>query len=71
MNGSDKKRLLATNAAIWAIAALASFILPRVAASLVDGSGNFLIAMAQAGPLLVGLLASHGLMSKNLTSTES
>ena len=34
---SDKKKLVAANAGVLALAAIASFVLPRIAASVTDG----------------------------------
>lgn len=64
MTPSAKKKLIATNAAIWAGATLLSFILPMVAASIADGPAGFLKMMVHTGPLLLGLLFSTALINR-------
>ena len=64
MTKSDKKKLIATNAAIWVVGILASFILPMVAESMSDGPAGFLKVMAFAFPLMVAMLVSTSVISK-------
>ena len=58
MTSDMTKKLVSTNAAIWAVATLASVILPFVTDSLSDGRGAFLRLMAQAAPLMIGMFIS-------------
>ncbi len=64
MTPSAKKRLIATNAAVWAGATLLSFILPMVVVSVADGPAGFLKMMVHAGPLLLGLFISTALINR-------
>ncbi len=64
MTSSEKKRLIATNAGVWAIAILASFILPFIAESLSSGPAKFLEVMCFAFPLIAGMAFSSILISK-------
>ncbi|MCO8124608.1 hypothetical protein NHH03_22915 [Stieleria sp. TO1_6] len=64
MTNSDKKKLLATNAAVWVSGILAAFILPLIAESLSDGPGGFLKVMAFAFPLIVAMFVSHSVISR-------
>ncbi len=64
MTKADKKKLIATNAAVWVAGILASFILPMIAESMSDGSAGFLKVMAFAFPLIVAMLASTSVISK-------
>lgn len=64
MTKSEKQKLIATNAAIWAAATLISFVLPLIAESMTDGRGNFLKMMAQVFPLICAMWISTGLLSK-------
>lgn len=59
-----QQELIAWNAAVIAVAALASFVLPRIAASMTDGRANFLIAMAQVVPVLSAIPVSCGFVKK-------
>jgi hypothetical protein len=69
MNSSSRTKLIATNAAVLAIAALATFALPAIAESLTDGRAKFLIAMAQVAPILCAIPISCGLIGKSLPET--
>ena len=70
MTTSAKKKLIATNAAIWAGATLLSFVLPMVADSVADGTAGFLKMMVHTGPLLLGLLVSSSLISNTIGHTS-
>ena len=65
MNNDARKKLVATNAAVLALAALASFALPKIAESITDGPANFLVAMAQIFPILVAIPISCSLIAKS------
>ncbi len=64
MTKAEKKKLIATNAAVWVAGILVSFILPMIAESLSDGPAGFLKVMAFVFPLLVAMLASNSVISK-------
>ena len=66
---SQKNKLINSNAALWAIAILASFILPLITDSVTEGRGKFVNAMVQVGPLLIALLVSTALLSKAIGET--
>lgn len=66
MTSAEKKRLVGTNAALWVIAILVSFILPMVAESITDGRAAFLKAMAHVFPLLAAIPISTGIISKSV-----
>jgi hypothetical protein len=66
MTSSEKKKLLGTNAGIWAIAILASFILPFVAESLSSGTAKFLQVMCFALPLIGGMAISSIVIGKSI-----
>lgn len=63
MEKQQKQRLVATNAAVLAIGALASFALPMITDSIVDGEGKFLRMLAHVFPLICGIGFSCHLMS--------
>ena len=65
MKNDARKKLVATNAAVLALAALVSFVLPRIAESTTDGPANFLVAMAQVVPILVAIPISCSLIGKS------
>tara|TARA_R110002049_G_scaffold72490_1_gene186920 strand:+ start:3112 stop:3378 length:267 start_codon:yes stop_codon:yes gene_type:complete len=65
MNNDSRKKLVATNAAVLALAAFASFTLPKIAESITDGPANFLVAMAQVVPILVAIPVSCSLIGKS------
>ena len=65
MNNNPRKKLVAKNAAVLAVAALASFALPKIAESITDGPANFLIAMAHVFPILVAIPVSCSLIGKS------
>jgi hypothetical protein len=58
VSASGKQRLISTNAAIWAIAILAAFILPHIAASISSGPAKFLKVICFAFPLIAGMVLS-------------
>ena len=67
MNNDARKKLVATNAVVLALAGVASFVLPKIAASIADGPANFLIAMAHVFPILVAIPISCSLIGKSQT----
>lgn len=69
MTSSEKKKLVATNAVIWSIAILTSFILPLVAESLSSGSAKFLQVLCFAFPLITGMVISSMVISKSVVET--
>jgi hypothetical protein len=71
MTSSQKKRLLGTNAGIWAIAMLASFILPFIAESLSSGPAKFIQVLCFALPLIVGMMISTVAISKSVPETAT
>lgn len=58
MTPDTARKIVSTNAAIWAAATLASVILPFVTDSLSQGRSAFLHVAAQAAPLIVGMYIS-------------
>ncbi|MEM6778692.1 MAG: hypothetical protein AAF670_13625 [Planctomycetota bacterium] len=64
MTREPRKKLVATNAAVLALAALASFALPHIVASITEGPANFLIAMMQVLPILVAIPVSCSLVGR-------
>ncbi len=71
MTSGQKKKLIGTNAAIWAIAILASFILPFIAESVSTGSAKFLQVLCFALPLIVGMFISSVVISKSIPETAA
>jgi hypothetical protein len=66
MTNAKKKKLIATNAALWTVAILVSFTLPLVADSITEGRGSFLKAMAHVLPLLIAIPVSTNIISKSV-----
>ncbi len=64
MNSARTKKLAAQNAAMLAVAGLASFVLPMITDSLTDGRSNFLRMMAHMIPLLVVIPISSQFVAK-------
>lgn len=64
MNNSAKKKLIATNAAIWAGGMVTSFVFPLIVESITDGRANFLKMMVHLFPLIIAMMASTGIISK-------
>ena len=71
MTSSQKKKLIGTNAGVWAIATLASFILPFIAESLSSGSANFLKVLCFALPLIIGMVMSTVVINKSIPETAT
>jgi hypothetical protein len=71
MTLSQKKKLIGTNAGVWAIAILASFILPFIAESLSSGSAKFLQVLCFAVPLIVGMVISTMVINKSIPETAT
>ncbi len=64
MTTDSMKKLITNNAAIWAIATIASVILPFVTDSLTDGRSDFLRLFGHAAPLFVGMFISSLALTK-------
>jgi hypothetical protein len=64
MTKAEKKKLIATNAAVWVAGILVSFILPMIAESLSAGPAGFLKVLAFGFPLIVAMLFSTSVISK-------
>jgi hypothetical protein len=69
MTSTQKMKLIGTNAAVWSIAILASFILPFVAESFSTGSANFLKVLCFALPLIAGMFISSIVINKSIPVT--
>ena len=66
MTSMQKKKLIGTNAGIWSIAMLASFVLPFIAESLSDGPAKFLQMICFMAPLITGMLISTVVINKSI-----
>ena len=55
MSHTEKRKLVAMNAALLAGAGLASFVLPLILQSITSGEANFLVAMAQVAPIIAAI----------------
>jgi hypothetical protein len=64
MTRNEQKRLLSTNAGIWAAATILSFVLPLVSDSLTSGRSAFLRAFLHAGLLICGMLFTSFVIRK-------
>jgi hypothetical protein len=64
MTTDSTRKLISTNAAIWAASTLASVILPFVTDSMTDGRSAFLRVGAHAAPLLAGMFLSTITLSR-------
>lgn len=64
MTRGEKKRLITTNALIWAVGMVVSFIAPLIVESIVDGRGEFLKMAAHVFPLVIAMQASTGVINK-------
>lgn len=71
MTSSQKRKLIGTNAGIWAIAILASFVLPFIAESLSAGVANFLKVLCFALPLIIGMGMSTMVIHKAIPDTAA
>lgn len=71
MTATQKKKLISTNAGVWAIAILTSFILPFVAESLSSGPAEFLKVMCFAAPLVGGMMISTATINKSIPEAVS
>jgi hypothetical protein len=71
MTSSQKKKLIGTNAGVWAIAILASFILPFIAESLSSGGAKFLQVLCFALPLIIGMVISTVVINKSIPETAT
>ena len=71
MTIAEKKKLIGTNAAIWAIAILVSFILPFIAESISSGAAKFLQVLCFATPLFAGMAISSMVISKSIVETQT
>ena len=66
MTSTQKMKLIGTNAAVWAIAILASFILPLIAESFSTGSAKFLQVLCFALPLIAGMYISSMVIYRSI-----
>jgi hypothetical protein len=64
MTKSQQKKLLSTNAGIWAVATLLSFVLPLVTDSLTAGRSGFLRAFVHAFLLIAGMFFANAAISR-------
>lgn len=69
MTSNEKKKLIATNAGIWGISILVSFILPFIADSLSTGPAKFLQMICVTFPLITGMAISSMVISKSIKET--
>ncbi len=66
MTSAQKTKLIGTNAAVWSIAILASFILPLIAESFSTGSAKFLQVLCFALPLIAGMFVTSKVIHKSI-----
>jgi len=66
MTSLEKRKLIAINAGVWAIAMIASFILPFIAESLSSGSAKFLQVLCFAMPLIGGMMVSTAVLDQSI-----
>jgi hypothetical protein len=59
------------NEAVWAVAILASFILPFIAESLSSGSAKFLQVLCFAMPLIAGMMISTAVINQSIPVATS
>ncbi len=71
MTSAQKMKLIGTNAAVWSIAILASFILPLIAKSFSTGSAKFLQVLCFALPLIAGMFISSMVIHKSIPETAT
>lgn len=71
MTPAQKKKLIGTNAAVWSLAILASFLLPFIAESLSTGSAKFLQVLCFALPLIVGMFVSSMVINQSISETAT
>jgi hypothetical protein len=71
MTSAQKKKLIGTNAAVWSIAILASFVLPFIAESFSTGSAKFLRVAYFALPLIAGMIISSMVINKSIPETAT
>ena len=64
MTSETTRKLVSLNAVIWAVATLASVILPFVTDSLTEGRSAFLHVAAHAAPLIAGMFISCASLSR-------
>lgn len=67
----QKKKLVVTNAVIWSIAILASFLLPFIAESLSSGPAKFLQVLCFAAPLVIGMVLSTVVINTSIPETTA
>ncbi len=70
MTEDAKKKIVTTNAALWTVGILLSFVLPMIGDSITEGRGNFLRAMLHVGPLFAVLWISTVFLGKGLSAAE-
>lgn len=66
MTKREQGQLIIRNAAIWAAAAILSFILPMISDSLTEGRGHWIRAMLHVGPLLAAIQIVNAVTIKAL-----
>ena len=71
MTSAQKMKLIGTNAAVWSIAILASFILPLIAESSSTGSAKFRQVLCFALPLIAGMFISSMMIHKSIPETAT
>ena len=71
MASAQKMKLIGTNAAVWSIAILASFIMPLIAESLSTGSAKFLQVLCFALPLIAGMYISSMVIYRSIPETAT
>lgn len=71
MTSLQKKKLISTNAGVWAIAIITSFVLPFIAESLSSGSANFLKVLCFAVPLIAGMIMSTIVINSSVPETHT
>ena len=70
MTNSEKKKLIATNVAIWAAAMMAAFVLPMIAESMTDGKAAFLKMMVYLLPMILAMLVSTVVINKAIDEPD-
>ncbi len=70
MKPIDKKKLIASNAAVLVAGILCSFILPMIGDSMTEGRSAFLRMMLHVLPLVVSMFASSAMINKSINSQQ-
>ncbi|MEZ6058478.1 MAG: hypothetical protein R3C01_17390 [Planctomycetaceae bacterium] len=69
MTSTDKKKLINTNAFVWATSILVSFVLPMVTDSLTEGRSQFLRAITHVAPLIAAMWITTSLIDRSISPT--